>query len=190
MSGYPPDDRYDDRHDDRDHRGSDSRVVERGRQAVRLPAVLLIVVGALCMLAAVINLISLPGLPAQLDEMADKIENDPNMQPADKQKWKDMIGQVKDLAQGSTFWIAYAVSGLFGVVILLGGIKLLNLSGTALPVISSILAMIPCTSGCCCLLGLPAGIWALVALSRPEVKAAMAANRPGSRPDPDDQYMR
>jgi hypothetical protein len=149
--------------------------------------VLLIVIGALCMLAAVINLISLPGLPAQLDGFANQIENDPNMQPADKQKWKDMIEQVKEMAKGPTFWIAYAVSGLIGVVILLGGIKLMNLSGTALPVISSILAMIPCTSGCCCILGLPVGIWALVAMGRPDVKAAFAARRSAN---PDDQYMR
>ena len=82
------------------------------------------------------------------------------------------------------------MSAVFGVLILLGGVKLMNLSGTGLPITGSILAMIPCTSSCCCLIGLPAGIWALVVLSRPDVKAAIAANRSGRSMNPDDQYMR
>ena len=46
MSGHP-DDRYDDRPDDGfDDRRRGPGVVERGRAAVRVPAVLLIVVGA------------------------------------------------------------------------------------------------------------------------------------------------
>lgn len=187
MSGYP-DDRYDDRPDDGyDDRRRGPGVVERGRAAVRVPAVLLIVIGALCLLAAIINLISLPGLPAQLDQMIANLDNDPNMPEADKQKWKDMIGQVKDMTNGPTFWIAYVVSALVGLVILIGGVKMMNLSGKGLPMLSAILAMIPCTSGCCCILGLPVGIWALVALGKPEVNAALAALRSGN---PDDQYMR
>ncbi len=39
---------------------------------------------------------------------------------------------------------------------------------------ASIIAMIPCISPCC-LLGLPFGIWALVVLSKPEVKSAFTA---------------
>jgi hypothetical protein len=34
---------------------------------------------------------------------------------------------------------------------------------------AAIMAMIPCN--CCCLLGLPFGIWALVMLMKPEVKS-------------------
>ena len=35
---------------------------------------------------------------------------------------------------------------------------------------ASILAVVPCVSPCC-LVGLPIGIWALVVLSKPEVKS-------------------
>jgi hypothetical protein len=35
---------------------------------------------------------------------------------------------------------------------------------------AAILALVPCTSPCC-LAGIPAGIWALVVLAKPEVKA-------------------
>jgi len=33
----------------------------------------------------------------------------------------------------------------------------------------AVVAMLPCQ--CCCLLGLPAGIWALVVLNKPEVNS-------------------
>jgi hypothetical protein len=40
-------------------------------------------------------------------------------------------------------------------------------------VTASILAMVPCvgTSTCCCLIGLPIGLWALIALTQPDVRA-------------------
>jgi hypothetical protein len=36
---------------------------------------------------------------------------------------------------------------------------------------ASVIAMIPCISPCC-IVGLPIGIWAMVVLSKPEVKSA------------------
>jgi hypothetical protein len=39
-------------------------------------------------------------------------------------------------------------------------------------VIASVAAMLPCTVSCCCILGLPVGIWSLVVLMKPEVKQA------------------
>jgi ABC-type proline/glycine betaine transport system permease subunit len=35
-----------------------------------------------------------------------------------------------------------------------------------------ILNMIPCCNSCCCLVGLPIGIWGLTVLMKPEVKRA------------------
>ena len=81
-------------------------------------------------------MISLPGLPAKCDEMIQQVDNDPNIAAADKQKWKDLIGQFKDMAAGPGLWVAYSVMGVIGAVIILGGVKLLSLSGTALPMTS------------------------------------------------------
>jgi len=58
-----------------------------------------------------------------------------------------------------------------GVLITYGGIKMKNLQNYSLAMSSSIIAMIPCLSPCCCL-GLPIGIWGLVVLSDANVKAA------------------
>ena len=58
-----------------------------------------------------------------------------------------------------------------GVVVLIGALKMKNLSSHGFAMAAAVIAMIPCVSPCC-LLGLPLGIWALMALSDPEVKAA------------------
>ena len=67
------------------------------------------------------------------------------------------------------------VSGVIGLlvsgVIFFGATKMKNLESYGLAMAASIIAMIPCFSPCC-LLGLPIGIWAVVILSKPEVKSA------------------
>jgi len=60
---------------------------------------------------------------------------------------------------------------LVGVLILVGAMKMKSLQNYGLAMIVTILAMIPCISPCC-ILGLPIGIWALIVLLDPNVKAA------------------
>jgi hypothetical protein len=68
--------------------------------------------------------------------------------------------------------VALGIIGiLVSVVILLGALKMKKLESYGLAMAASIIAMIPCFSPCC-LLGLPIGIWAIVVLSKPEVKSA------------------
>lgn len=59
----------------------------------------------------------------------------------------------------------------FGVIIILGALKMKKLESHSWGTAASIIAMIPCISPCC-LVGLPIGIWSLVVLSDPDVKAA------------------
>ncbi len=71
-----------------------------------------------------------------------------------------------------TIGIVFSIIGLlFSPVILLGAIKMKNLENYGFAMAASIIAMVPCFSPCC-LLGLPIGIWAVVVLSKPEVKSA------------------
>jgi hypothetical protein len=58
---------------------------------------------------------------------------------------------------------------LYGVVIF-GAIKMKALENYALAMASAVLALLPCSL--CCLVSLPIGVWALVTLLNPEVKAA------------------
>jgi hypothetical protein len=50
---------------------------------------------------------------------------------------------------------------------------MLHLKNYGLCVAAAIIALVPCTSPCCCL-GLPIGIWALVVLTKAEVKTAFS----------------
>ncbi len=63
--------------------------------------------------------------------------------------------------------IHVALAGL----IIYGALQMKKLVNFRLAMTASILALAPCISPCC-LLGLPFGIWALVVLNKPEVKAA------------------
>ena len=56
------------------------------------------------------------------------------------------------------------------VVCLVGALRMMNLRSYGLAMASAILMMIPCGT-CCCLINIGAGIWALVVLSKPEVKS-------------------
>ncbi len=63
------------------------------------------------------------------------------------------------------------ISLILSGVILVGGLRMLGLRNYGFCVVVSILAVIPCTTPCCCF-GMAAGIWSLIVLFRPEVKAA------------------
>ena len=74
-------------------------------------------------------------------------------------------------AMGPLGIVLALVALLVGVIIILGALKMKNLQSYGLAMAASILAMVPCLSACCPI-GLPIGIWALIVLNNPEVKAA------------------
>jgi hypothetical protein len=66
--------------------------------------------------------------------------------------------------------VGLAVSGF----VLYGGLQLMKLRSRALVMTAAILGMIPCL-GPCCIIGIPVGIWTLVVISKPDVKAAFTS---------------
>ena len=64
---------------------------------------------------------------------------------------------------------------ILGVVIssfcLFGAISMMNLRNHTVCIVAAVVTILPC-SGCCCGLGLAAGIWALIVLLKPEVREA------------------
>jgi hypothetical protein len=81
-----------------------------------------------------------------------------------KEAWANMFSGTMAVVSSI---IGILVSGL----ILFGALKMKKLENHGLAMTVSIIAMIPCLSPCC-VIGLPIGIWALVVLSKPEVKSA------------------
>jgi hypothetical protein len=137
--------------------------VEYAKARVSGPAIGLIVTGSLLLLMLAGSLIStlvLPA-PAQIPIFANNPQNAqpmPNFVMPQIDPRITMANEILDMG--------------FAVLIIVGGIKMLKLENYALSMAAAIVAMIPCCSSCCCLIGLPMGIWALVALNDPNVKIA------------------
>ena len=70
---------------------------------------------------------------------------------------------------GRTLYIVGLVASIF---VTWAGLQMLKLKSWTAAVIASILVMIPCVTWCCCLLGIPIGIWSLVVLFKSDVKSA------------------
>ncbi len=80
--------------------------------------------------------------------------------------------QMRAFIEGMQGPMAGAISLVIAAVngfVLFGAINLLRLRNHGVAMVACIVAMLPCQ--CCCLFGLPAGIWALVIMNKPEVKS-------------------
>ena len=84
----------------------------------------------------------------------------------------DVPPQVRALIENMRGPMAAVISLVVAAVngfVLFGALKMLRLQNFGLVMAAVIVAMLPCQ--CCCLLGLPFGIWALMVLNKPEVKS-------------------
>ena len=132
---------------------------ETAAQAVKGPAIGLIVAAGVGLLMVVVNVITV------LVGGAGPQELPPGMPP----EWESLIENFYQFSPVFSI-VQNAFAAIVGLVILIGAIKMLKLESHGFAFTASILAMVPCLSPCC-LLGLPFGIWALVVLNKPEVKS-------------------
>ncbi|MBA2227672.1 MAG: DUF1542 domain-containing protein [Gemmataceae bacterium] len=177
MSSYPPDDYRSYPYGPPPLPNNYHQSYLAAKAAVRVPAFLLILTGILTLLTEILFLIALPLLPKAFNDAIANVQQDPNLTQDEKEELIELWTELKNSVEHPLTFPFTIVSILLCLLILIGGIQMWNLSGLALPVTASILAIIPCISGCCCWIGMPAGIWGLVVLSRPEVKAAIAGSR-------------
>jgi hypothetical protein len=95
--------------------------------------------------------------------------------PEQYKKLEESGYTIKDLQNFYFYFLGGG--GLLAIVlallIILGGILMCVRRGYALAVFSAVLAALPCLSpSACCIFGIVIGIWALVVLFNPAVKAA------------------
>ncbi|NIM89850.1 MAG: hypothetical protein GTO17_02765 [Candidatus Aminicenantes bacterium] len=83
----------------------------------------------------------------------------------------DFAEEYVNLYEGAAGMGSAFVGILVAAFIIYAALKMKDLTQYGIAMAASILAMIPCISPCC-LIGLPIGIWCLVVLTKPEVKAA------------------
>ena len=135
-------------------------------ESVRAPAIALMIVGSTGLILSLLNLAFLFS------------GRGPFARPVPTQSaqivHRDEAAYAREQAFNQIYAIGVTVgvvtSILWGVVVPLGGYFMYKLSSWSTVMFAAIVAMLP--GHPCCLFGLPFGIWALVVISRPEVKAA------------------
>jgi hypothetical protein len=129
------------------------------RDQVSTPAILLMVVGGLTLAMALWGVVqNLMGTnAAQMEQLL----NNPQIPEGAK-------SLIAGMGKGGIF--INLIELVFGGVTFFGGLKMKNLESYGLAMAASIIAVIPCIGSCCCV-GIPVGIWSLIVLNKPEVKA-------------------
>ncbi|WP_224365719.1 hypothetical protein [Hyalangium versicolor] len=130
------------------------------REQVSTPAILLMVVGGISVLAALWGVVQ--ALTGANQAAMEQMLNNPQLPEGAK-------SILAATSKGGIFSSIFQL-GLGGVT-LFGGLKMKNLESYGLAMAASIIAIIPCFGSCCCI-GIPIGIWSLIILNKPEVKAA------------------
>ncbi len=129
------------------------------------PAMILIV---LAMLGIVFSIAMMVLQPVLMDAMQDFMLN---MVPEDqKQELQDEFAKQQEnpLSSPIVNWISTGVVVILYCVMLYGGLQMKKGGSFGWAMAAAIIAMIPCSP--CCILELPAGIWALIVLVKPEIK--------------------
>lgn len=95
------------------------------------------------------------------------------MDPEDMRRRLAEQGQGAEMAELSQQlgMALFGVGCLLSVISLLGAVAMIRTRGWGLAMTGVIVAFV---NACCCLVGIPIGIWCLVVLLRPESKAAFA----------------
>jgi ABC-type proline/glycine betaine transport system permease subunit len=126
------------------------------------PAIGLIVVGALGALMNLWGIVAGGIDPAMIAEMDLP------------QEQREMMEKFATTVQGAGS--AFNIIGLgLDIFIIWAGVRMMKLHSWTAAVVASALMMVPCFTGCCCLVGVPLGIWSLIVLFNKDVKQAFEA---------------
>jgi len=137
------------------------------KKAVSGVAIALIVYGAISVLLGIYSLVGPQTDPDEIlrmwgdvsPEFRQVLEENPEM------------GEMLRSYVGGSPLLAF-LGLIINALIIIGGARMLQLRGWGLSLTGAIAACFPCLGGCCCLIGIPLGIWAIVILNREEVREA------------------
>lgn len=138
------------------------------------PAIGLMVTGGINLLFSLWGVVSAVLVILGMNPLVDMQNEDFER---NRQQLDPAMGQVMDqiqmwskLMSGPLGLVMNVVTLLIAIGIIYAGIQMKSLRSYSMVMTFSILAMVPCLSNCCWV-GLPIGIWALVVLNDPAVKA-------------------
>ncbi len=146
--------------------------IKAAGDSVKSPAICLIVVGVLSLMNLICVAVSyFLFFQASIDQARAQLNAGPN---PEQMAWARDFLDWYEKVLGVGLPIQMPLILIAGILILFGAVKMLKLKSIGWARTAAILAMIPMISGCC-VLGLVFGIWSLILLAKPEVKAAFAA---------------
>jgi len=182
-------DRFDDTADDFDDRSpnrfeedagepeGDRRATDIAKSAVSTPAIMLIIHAILGLLGVVYGIVTISTSNPAEEFRKQRVveENRPGLDANQKAATKQTYDMVEPALDAYTKALP-ALTGLGLVVnllMLIGAIKMKNLSSPGFAKLACVLGIIPCFGGCC-IIGIVGGFMGFSALGKPEVKSAFA----------------
>ncbi len=117
---------------------------DQAREQLKIPAIILIVLGVLWIIWRVVDFILCFFLVQQGAPLTGQMT----------------VGLVSDV-----------IAVILNIAVIIGAVCMLKMNSRAGAWAGAIASVIPCV-GPCCLLGIPFGIWAMVIMSKPEVAQA------------------
>lgn len=142
---------------------------------VNAPAIGLMVYAGISALMGLINLIycaaAVAGVNPIVNDQQRQLQQAQGQMPADQAEFINMMTKMTSAMNGPVGLVTNTIILLIAVGTFMAARKMQRLEGYTMAITFSILACVPCTSGCC-ILGLPIGIWAIVVLVNSEVKGA------------------
>ena len=137
----------------------------KAAQDLAVPAILMMVLAGLWGLYSLYGMVSSAGTAEQLAAIDNALAQYP---PELRDKMTGMLAMMRS----TSFRVFSQLPSLaVSAVVILGAWKMKNLQNYGLAMTAAIVCVIPCC-GPCCGLGIIPGIWSLIVLNRPDVKAA------------------
>ena len=138
---------------------------EEALAKLKVPAIGLIITGAIGIVYMLIQAVQL----AMLDEVTEQMTEQMEQQNQDEEAvafFEQWMGWMQSFG-----WIFVVVAIAGSVFVLMGGLKMMKGQSKGMCMAACIVSFLPFVSGCC-ILGLVFGIWGLVMLGKSEVAPA------------------
>lgn len=144
------------------------------RSKIQAPATALLVYGIFSGFLAFLGVVSsglhMAGMNPLTKNQAQEMERMQQQMGGDQAEFFEQWQKISNLTSGPIGVVTNGIVVIVGVLTVLAAKRMKQFEGYTMSMVVSILALIPCTSGCC-IAGIPIGIWSIVVLMDKNIKA-------------------
>lgn len=143
-------------------------------ERVRAPGIVLAIFGGLAILMQLASFaFTLIGMPIEEQIRKAMMESGGQPPPPEMEEFLNsgLLGAM------NAFGILTGILALaLAAYVLWGGLQMIKLRHHGACIGAAVVAMLPCTASCCCLIGIPIAIWVILVLNRADVRSAFGAS--------------